>query len=167
MTAKRWPEILCVAACGIALVILIAFGIVGLRDHDVISAAVVGVLAAALFADVALLTANWASEGTRRFARSLWAAMAVILLGATLLLLKSGRSDADLLLSYGVAILAFPLGLVAGPIVGQFSMAAGLLQTAVTWALAVGLGCLQWFVLIPALLRLCKRTEPSERLSDE
>lgn len=153
VSTRRWPDRLCVAACWGSLLLFVGFAVFGLFDHDVVGAAVVGVLAAVLFADIAVLTANWASEGMRRFAYALWGAMAVVLLGGALLLLKSGRSDADLLLTYGVAILAFPLGLVAGPIAGQFSMTAGLLQTTVIWTLAVGIGCLQWFVLIPMLLR--------------
>lgn len=144
---------LCVAACGLSLLILVGFIVVGVFDHDVAGAAVVGVLAAALFIDVAVLASNWASKRARLFVWSLWWVMAVVLLGGALSLLRSGKSDADLLLTYGTALLAFPLGLIAGPITGQLSMPAGLLQTTVLWALAIGAGCLQWFVLIPMLLR--------------
>lgn len=151
---------MCVAATWAALLILIAFAVFGLSDRDVAGAVVIGVLAAALFADVGVLTANWAGEGVRRFAYALWGFMAFVLFGGTLILLKSGRSDADLVLTYGVAISAFPLGLAAGPIAATFSMEAGLLQTTVIWTIAVSIGCFQWFWLIPMLLRQSKGSEP-------
>jgi hypothetical protein len=158
LTLRREPKRgcahrLCVVACGLSLLVFVGFVVVGLFDHDIAGAAVVGVLAAATFIDVAVLASNWASVLVRLFVFSIWAILAIVLLGGTLSMLNSGKTDADLLLTYGTAFLAFPLGLIAGPITAQLSMPAGPLQTIVIWTLAIGAGCLQWFVIVPMLVR--------------
>lgn len=144
---------ICVAACGLSLLVFVGFVVFGVFDRDIAGAAVIGVLAAAVFIDAAVLAANWASKRARLFACLTWGGLAVALLAGTLSLLRSGKADADLLLTYGTALLAFPLGLIAGPITGQLSMPAGPLQTIVLWVLAIGAGCLQWFVLVPMLVQ--------------
>ena len=125
----------------------------GVFDRDVAGAVVVGVLAAAPFIDLAVFASNWATDRARLFVWCVWGVMALVLLGGTLVLMRSGKSDADLLLTYGTALLAFPLGLIAGPITGQLSMPMGPLQISVLWGLAIGIGSLQWFVVIPMAVR--------------
>jgi len=144
---------LCITACGLSLLVFSGFVVVGVLDRDIAGAAVVGVLAAAVFSDAAVLASNWANQRARLLAYAIWMFLATALLGGTLSLLRSGKSDADLLLAYGTAVLAFPTGLIAGPITGQLSMPAGPVQTMLLWALAIGFGSLQWFVLIPLLVR--------------
>lgn len=151
--ARARADRLCVAACGLSLLVLFGFVAVGVFDRDIAGASVIGVLAAAVFSDAAVLASNWASARARRVAYAIWIALAAVLLAGTLSLLKSGKSDADLLLAYGTAVLAFPLGLIAGPITGQLSMPAGPPQTTLLWALAISAGGLQWFVLVPMLVR--------------
>jgi hypothetical protein len=136
-----------------SLLVFVGFVAFGVFDSDIAGAAVVGVTVTALFIDAAVLASNWASKAARLFACSTWVVLAVVLLAGTLSLLRSGKSDADLLLTYGTALLAFPLGLIAGPITGQFSMPAGPMQTMVLWALTIGAGCLQWFAFVPMLVR--------------
>ena len=142
------------AACwALSVLILIGFGLFGLVDRDVASATAVGVLVSAPFIDVAVLASYWAGRASHSIARATWIVLSIALLASTLLLLRSGKSDADLLLAYGTAILSFPLGLIAGPLTGQFSMPAGLSLTTLLWALSIGAGYLQWFVLIPMFLK--------------
>lgn len=141
------------ATCWVlSILILIGFSLFGLVDRDVASATAVGVLVAAPFIDVAVLASYWAGRTCQSIARATWIVLSAALLASTLFLLQSGKSDGDLLLAYGTAILSFPLGLIAGPLTGQFSMPAGLSLTALLWILSIGAGCLQWFVLIPMLL---------------
>lgn len=142
------------AACWLLSVLSIAgFGVVGLIDRDVASAVAIGVLVAAPFIDMAVLASYWAGSTSHSIARTTWIALSIALLASALLLLRSGKSDADVLLTYGTAALAFPLGLIAGPLTGQFSMSAGPLLTTLIWVMTIGAGCLQWFVLIPMLLK--------------
>lgn len=144
---------LCVLASGLSLLVFLGFVVVGVFDRDIAGAAVIGVLAAAVPIDAAVLAANWASTRARRLAYVAWTVLASALLVGTLWLLRSGKSDADLLLAYGTAVLSFPLGLIAGPLIGQLSMPAGPLQTMLLWAVAIGAGSLQWFALVPMLVR--------------
>lgn len=143
----------CAVAWVLSALIFAGFVVVGIADRDVAGAVVIGTIASALFVDIAVLASYWAGRRARLIARTTWVVLAIVLLVSTLVLLASGKSDADLLLTYGTAILAFPLGLIAGPITGQFSMPAGAWLTTVLWTLAIGAGCLQWFVLIPMLLK--------------
>jgi len=150
------------ATCWLLSVLSIAgFGLVGLIDRDVASAVVVGVLVAAPFIDMALLASYWAGSTSYSIARATWIVLSIFLLASVLLLLRSGKSDADVLLTYGTAALAFPLGLIAGPLSGQFSMAAGASLTTIIWVMTIGAGCLQWFVLIPLLLKARARDRAS------
>jgi hypothetical protein len=142
----------CIAACGFSILVFGGFVVFGLFDHDTAGATVIGVLAGGVFIDSAVLASNWAGRRARLFVRLTWGVLAVSLLAATLSMLRSGKSDADLLLTYGTALLAFPMGLVAGPITGQLSIPAGQLQTILLWALAIGAGYLHWFVLVPMLV---------------
>lgn len=150
---SRVAGTVCAVACGLSTFIFLGFIVFGIADHDIAGAAVVGTLAAALFIDIAVLTANWASSRARLAAYATWGVIAIALLGGTLQLLTSGKSDADLLLTYGTAMLAFPCGLIAGPIASLFPLPAGPLQATVIWAIAIGAGCLQWFVFVPMLLK--------------
>lgn len=129
------------------------FGLVGLIDRDVAGAVAVGVLVAAPFIDMAVLASYRAGSTSHSIARATWAALSIALLASVLLLLRSGKSDADMLLVYGTAALAFPSGLIAGPLTGQLSMPAGPWLTTLIWVITIGAGCLQWFVLIPILLK--------------
>lgn len=137
----------------LSAIIFAGFTVVGLVEQDVAGAAVVGALVSAPFVDIAVFASYWAGRLTQSIARGTWLVLSIVLLVSTLALLKSGKSDADLLLTYGTAILAFPLGLIAGPLTGLLSMSAGLLLTTLLWALAIGTGYLQWFVLIPMFLK--------------
>ncbi|OGB34711.1 MAG: hypothetical protein A3F78_13225 [Burkholderiales bacterium RIFCSPLOWO2_12_FULL_61_40] len=132
---------------------LIGFILFGFADRDIAGATAVGVLVSAPFIDMAVLASYWAGRASHTIARATWLVLAVSLLASTLLLLGSGKSDADLLLAYGAAILSFPLGLVVGPLTGQISMPAGLALTTLLWILNIGAGVLQWFVLIPMCLK--------------
>jgi hypothetical protein len=142
------------AACWLLSVLSIAgFGLVGLVDRDVASAVAVGVLVAAPFIDMAVLASYWAGSASYSIARATWIVLSIALLASALLLLRSGKSDADVLLTYGAAALAFPLGLIADPLTGQFSMSAGPSLTTLIWVMTIGAGYLQWFVLITMLLK--------------
>jgi hypothetical protein len=142
------------AACwSLSVLSLIGFSLFGLVDRDIAGATVVGVLVSAPLIDMAVLASYWAGSASHSIARATWIVLSVALLASTLSLLGAGKSDADLLLAYGTAILSFPLGLVAGPLTGQISMPAGLSMTTLLWVLSIGAGCLQWFVLIPMFLK--------------
>lgn len=144
----------CVIALGMSVLTFTGFVLLGVFDGDVASATAVGALASAVFADVGILTSYWAGRRARLLACAIWAVIAIALLAGTLLSLSSGLPDADLLLAYGTAILSFPSGLIAGPIAGQLFTHAGAFQTTVLWVIAIGAGCVQWFFVIPTLLRL-------------
>ncbi len=143
----------CRVACGLSVALLIGFIVFGIVDADLASATVVGVLVSALFVDVGVLTSYWADRRLQFISGTIWVVMAVLLLIGVLVLLTGGKSDADLLLAYGTAILAFPIGLIAGPIAAQFSPTAGVVQSIVMWGIAVGAGTLQWFILLPQLVK--------------
>jgi hypothetical protein len=150
---RRHANTICFAAIGLTSVIVFGFTVFGAFDNDITSSVVVGALASALFVDIAVVVSCWAERRARLMSRTIWAAVAIVLLAGTLALLNSGKTDADLLLTYGVSILAFPLGLIAAPIASQISPVAGPIQVTVIWVLAIGVGCLQWFFLLPMFVK--------------
>ena len=132
---------------------LIGFAFFGVFDRDLASAIAVGVLVAAPFTDVAVVASYWAGRASAAIAMATWLTLAAALLGGTLWLLQNGHADADLLLVYGVSVLSFPMGLISGPLTAQLSWPAGRALTTALWVVAIGAGFLQWFVLIPMLLK--------------
>jgi hypothetical protein len=152
----------CLAFCLLSTLILVGFLVFGIFTQDVVSWAVVGALVSAPFLDLAVISSYWSNQRMQLISGGMWALTACILLAATLLLLRSGATDADLILTYGMAILSFPLGLIAGPLSSQLSMTSGSIQTVLIWLLAIGTGCLQWFLLVPALLNAVRRNRRAQ-----
>jgi hypothetical protein len=75
--------------------------------------------------------------------------------------------DVELILLYGMLVLSFPVSLIAALAVGaagylaealgsRFSIPTGYLTLAFEWLILLGLGYLQWFVLLPRLWRAWK-----------
>ena len=128
-------------------------GLVGLVDRDVASAVVVGVVVAAPFIVMAVLLSYSAGSTSYSIARVTWIVLSIALLASALLLLRSGKTEADVLLILGAAILALPFGLIAGPLAYEFSMSAGPSLTILICVTTISAGYLQWFVLIPILLK--------------
>lgn len=100
-----------------------------------------------------LLTAKWG-----------WIILSVLLLLITLALFDgSPKSDVDILLGYGLLILTFPIGLLLSIVDGFGGRAAfnllGMTATttymslATTWFVYTVAGYLQWFVLLPWVIR--------------
>lgn len=117
-------------------------------------------LISAAFADAAVIASYWL--GDRRFAMSrvVWLLIATVSLAFTLVIasqeVQSAPKDASTVLTFIVLVLSFPAGLLAALIVSAMPAwlgQANMVSLVFIWLLFVLLGYLQWFRLIPALLR--------------
>ena len=90
-------------------------------------------------------------------ARASWIVLAVVSLLSAQVLLGAGNKDADIVMAYGTAVLSFPLGLLAGPIAAAFKIPGGMTGTALLWAIGIAIGYMQWFVLLPSLIRAIRQ----------
>ena len=84
---RRIADRVCLVAWGLSILIFGGFIAFGIFAHDVASAAVIGTLVAALFIDTAVLASCWATGRARLVASATWSAMAITLLGGSLVLL--------------------------------------------------------------------------------
>ncbi|WAC74274.1 hypothetical protein OU995_06005 [Roseateles sp. SL47] len=99
-----------------------------------------------------------------RWLKSIWVLAAVAVL-VSCLLLYDGKpnSDAELLLGYGMMVLAFPLGMGITTVLGVLArvlfestgyvFTTSYVSMLVTWLMLFAVGYLQWFVLVPCLWR--------------
>ena len=96
--------------------------------------------------------------------RWLWISLSLLLLFATVFLFDgSPKSDADVVLGYGLMVLSFPIGVLLAVLDGYLGRAAfsafGLISTTtyasltITWLVYTIIGYLQWFVLLPWMIR--------------
>lgn len=133
---------------------------IGVYDKDVIGAVPIAVLVAAPLIDLAILVSYWSGERMLRYMRATWLVLSSVLLASVLLLMRIGRSDADVLLTYAAAVLSFPVGLIGLPLGGQLVPTAGFAQTATLWVVSIGLGYIQWFLIIPAIVKSARAKPP-------
>ena len=101
-----------------------------------------------------------------------WTVLAGLVLLVTVLF-YDGRpnSDAEILLAYGMLILAFPMSIAIAVIVGVVNWAihalfgvvvtASYLTLILGWAVFFAAGYWQWFVLVPRLLRSIRNRRAS------
>lgn len=141
--------------------VLCLFGLTvyGIFEKDFFNSTIIGVLVAAPFADLAIIASYWSDQSSRLIAKITWLLWAIILLLAAVALLEQGNSEIDLIIAYISAILAFPLGILMAPLAGQVSLPAGLPSTIFVWVILIGSGFIQWFSLIPLLLKAIENSK--------
>lgn len=106
------------------------------------------------------------------FFKVAWTVLCVIVLMATLYFFDGKpNSDADTLLAYGMLVLSFPMGLLVVLLLGAVGhlayMVFGYVATVsylsiiFSWSVMFAAGYLQWFVLLPSLLRRLRARDAS------
>jgi len=101
-----------------------------------------------------------------RVLRAVWLLSTAGLLAFTLATWNQAENrDLDLFMTWGMIVAAFPSSFAVVYICGALLMWAGTaiptgrLGIALVWCVFFGAGYLQWFVLIPKLLRSRRRTD--------
>jgi hypothetical protein len=127
--------------------------VIGATDEDIIGAVPIGVMLASPFIVLGILCSYWTDARSYHWARATWLFASLALLGSTVVLLNRGLSNFDLILAYAGSSLSFPLGLLGIFLGTRLVPAAGIGQALVMWGVSVAIGYVQWFVLVPAILK--------------
>jgi len=116
---------------------------------------------------------DWMNRTLWRIVKWAWILLAVLLLLFTMMLFDgSPKSDAEIVLGYGLLVLTFPSGLLLSIAEGFVGRAAfnfmGLVATTsylslgATWLMYTVLGYLQWFVFVPWVIRKIRAKNESQ-----
>lgn len=139
---------------GGSVLALIGISAVSAMRGEALGGVAFGLIVATVLMIPALILACWVPQ-IRSAAKAVWLAYC----GITLVLVVTaaeygGTKDMDIVITTLITILAFPIGIVvavAGSV--MFGLLSALVASIVLWAIAVGLGYWQWFVLLPAIVR--------------
>ena len=133
-----------------SVLVLIGLLVAGMFSGEILGNMAFGMLTTSVGVLIATVISLKAPHSTHRFVRALWIAWAVTVLLVGLLL-GPERGGATVIM-YSMAIVSFPVGLVAIPLAGVAS--SGLpawMAIILLWTVAAGLGYAQWFLVLAKL----------------
>jgi hypothetical protein len=131
------------------VVLWIGMILVGLGTGEPIGYVAFGTLVASIGISLATAISLKAPAATFGLARRVWIATAILIL-----LVGVTAARAPDIVVYAMSALAFPVGVVGLPLVGAVAGISGAtVGTILIWLFAVVAGYVQWFVLLPRLVR--------------
>jgi hypothetical protein len=166
--SERVFGIVALSALGVAVLVIVGWPLAGrLVGEDARGNFAYGLTIGAILVDAALLSCLGSIAAVQRAARVFWIVLTVVALALSIYLANINDPDAykaaDTVLLAVMGILAFPLSVVGFVLVYLYSslFLVSRPTTAVDlvafWGILAAAGYMQWFLIIPMLLRRMKR----------
>jgi hypothetical protein len=142
-----------------AVWVLVPFG----DREELLGNSAFALLVSAVLVNVAVIMSYWLAANRFAVMRGVWLILTVVCLIFTLAVsaqdIPSAQKDAGTVLTFTTFALSFPLGLLGALILSAVSQWMGptsMVSLVGIWLLFVVLGYLQWFKLVPLVVRLIR-----------